>query len=165
MADGKAFIDSLRDAGGGFSRGAIKKIIPYGDNFLFVDRITTISAKYTEAEYYINPNLCFLSSHFVNFALMPGVLISEGFAQAGTVLIRYNLTNSQPRDILVCRVEDARFSTPAFPGDTLTYKVHLKTLGSRAARLEGDVDKKNHKIASFSVVLSIVDRKRYAGRH
>ena len=161
MADGKIFIDSLREPDGGLTQPAIKKIIPYGDDFLFVNRITKLSARDAEAEYYINPNLRFLRSHFVNFSLMPGVLISEGFAQAGTVLIRYNLSEPEGKDILVCRVEAARFKLPAFPGDTLTYKINLKNLGSRAARLAGEVSKDSCEIASFSIVLSIVDRKQF----
>ena len=161
MASGKIFIDSLRESDGSLSQDAIKKIIPYGDNFLFVNRITKLSANEAEAEYYIHPDLDFLGSHFVGFAIMPGVLISEGFAQTGTVLIRYNLPDSKNKDILVCRVNDIRFTYPAFPKDTLLYKVHLKTLGSRAARLAGEVCKENRKIASFSVILSIVDRKLF----
>lgn len=159
MDNGKVFIDSLMDSDGGLSQTAIKKIIPYDDDFLFVTRIRKLSTKEVEAEYYIQPKLIYLKSHFVGFPIMPGVLISEGFAQAGTILIRYNLKNSIEKDILVCKVEEGRFSSPAFPGETLIYKVDLKTLGSRAARLAGQVLKDNHKIATFSVVLSIVDRK------
>ena len=161
MNNGKLFIDSLLDSDNGLTQSAIKMIIPYDDDFLFVSRIRSLSTTDVEAEYYIGPDLIYLRSHFVGFPIMPGVLISEGFAQAGTILIRYNLKDTNEKDILVCKVEEGRFSHPAFPGETLVYQVHLKTLGTRAARLVGQVLKENRKIATFSVVLSIVDRTSF----
>ena len=42
MVDGKKRIDRLRGAGGGLDREAVRTILPYGDDFLFVDRVARL---------------------------------------------------------------------------------------------------------------------------
>ena len=163
VVEGKAFIDELRDGDGGLSREAIKTIIPYGDAFLFVDRVIALSGSQVEAEYFIKPNMPYLDSHFVDFPIMPGVLISEGCAQAGTVLVRYNLKNPQDNHLLVGRVEDARYYRPAFPEDMLNYQVTLTALGSHAARLEGQTCRGPDKISTFRLVMAIVKQQKLRG--
>ena len=102
-----------------------------------------------------------LQGHFVGFPIIPGALITEGFGQAGTILIRYNLEDHLTKDILVCRIEDARFLSPAFPGDTITYIVRLSTMNHRAARLEGNAMVKGEKISTYRMVMGIVDRSAF----
>lgn len=165
MIDGNKLVENLRGEDGGLSREAIKKLIPYGDAFLFVDRITTLTEKTVEAEYAIPRQLPFLEAHFVDFPIMPGALISEGCAQAGTVLVRSRLEDPQAYDLVVGRVEDARYFQPAFPGDTLNYKVELLALGSHAARLSGQTRRGEEKIASFRVVVAILRKEKLRSRN
>ena len=43
--------------------------------------------------------------------------MGEGMAQAGTLLVRYNLDEHEKYDILAFQIESARFPGPAQPGD------------------------------------------------
>ncbi len=159
MADAPSLIDDLRDAEGGLDRDAIKQIIPYGDAFLFVDSVTALTKSEVEACYDVVAGSAYLEAHFRDFPIMPGVLISEGCAQAGTILIRYNLDASQQaKDLFVARVEDARFFRPVFPGARLRYCLTLKTLGSRAARLVGEARVGDAIVAKYKIVMAIMDR-------
>ncbi len=151
-------IDSLRDKDGGISRENIKKIIPYDDQFFFVDKVVKLEQTEIESRFYINPDLTFLRSHFVGFPVMPAALISEGFGQTGTILVRYNLEDHLNKEILIYQIEDARFVAAAFPGDTLIYKVRIKTMDHRAARLEGETLVGKKKTSSCRIVLTILDR-------
>ncbi len=151
-------IDGLRDKDGGISRENIKKIIPYDDEFLFVDNVTKLEQAEIESQFHISPDMTFLQGHFVDFPIMPAVLISEGFGQSGTILVRYNLEDHLNKEILIYRIEDARFVAPAFPGDTLVHKVRIKTMDHRAARLEGETLVGKKKISSCRIVLTILDR-------
>lgn len=91
---------------------------------------------------------------------MPGVLIGEGMAQAGTLVVRYNLENHQTHDILAFQIESARFTRPARPGDHLQYRVRLIKLRRYVAKLEGEVLVGGREICKARMVLAIIERDK-----
>ena len=161
MNRGNPSIDGLRGEDGGLDRDAIGRILPYREPFLFVDKVVRLSSGEIEAEKRIDPSMEFLEGHFVGFPVMPATLIAEGFGQAGTILVRYNLDDHEAKEILACRIEDARFHSPAYPGETLTYRARLGTMDGRAARPEGEVSAGGRKVATFRVMVAIVERRAF----
>ena len=153
-------IDSLRDSNGCLDRAAIRSILPYGDDFLFVDEVTHLTEVEIEAGYTIPEESTFVGAHFEGLPIMPGVLIGEGMAQAGTLVVRYNLENHQTHDILAFQIENARFTRPARPGDHLQYRVRLIKLRRYVARLEGEVLVGGREICKARVVLAIIERDK-----
>ena len=139
MADTNSQIDRLRDSAGNLDRAAIRSILPYGDEFLFVDNVTKLTAEEVQASYTVPTAAPFIEAHFRGLPLMPGVLIGEGMAQAGTLIVRFNLEDHQKMDILAFQIESARFVGAAQPGDRLDYAVRLVRLRRQLARLEGEV--------------------------
>ena len=162
MPDSRSDIDRLRNPQGLLDRAALRSILPYGDEFLFVDRVTQLDHEQVEASYKIPSNSPFLLAHFRDLPLMPGVLMGEGMAQAGSLIIRYNLENHELFDILAFRIESARFSGPARPGDELEYRVRLLRFRRRLARLEGEVRNRGQKIVAARVELAVVERQQLA---
>ena len=152
-------IDGLADTHGRFDRAAVQSILPYGDDFLFVDEVTSLQEDLVEASYTIPSGSPYLQSHFDGLPLMPGVLIGEGMAQAGTLMVRYNLENHEEKDILAFQIESARFPGPAQPGDRLDYRVRLLKLRRRVARLEGQARVGDREVCKARIVLGIIDRK------
>ena len=159
MIDGKTRIDRLRDDDGGLDRPAIRAILPYGDEFSFVDRVTRLTEEDVETVFRIPDRAPYLDGHFRGLAVMPGALMSEAFAQAGSILVRYNLESTAETDIVGHHVESARFLSPALPGELLRFRVRLKTMSRRAARLEGEVAVGERKIGRMRVVVAIVKRE------
>ena len=154
-----AAFDELRDSDGRLGREAVRSILPYGDDFLFVDEVDSLSNDLIEANYTIPADSPYLRSHFVGLPLMPGVLVGEGMAQAGTLVVRYNLTNHREQDILAFQIENARFSSPAQAGDRLEYRVQLIKVRARVARLEGEVRVGQRQICKARIVLGIIGRE------
>jgi len=152
-------IDGLRDTHGRFDRDAIRSILPYGDDFLFVDEVSGLTEDRVEASYTIPAGSPYLRAHFAGLPLMPGVLVGEGMAQAGALMVRYNLENHLDKDILAFQIESARFSGPAQPGDRLDYRVRLLNLRSPVARLEGEAFVGDREVCKARIVLGIIDRK------
>jgi 3-hydroxyacyl-[acyl-carrier-protein] dehydratase len=152
-------IDELIDADGRLDRAALRSILPYGDAFLFVDEVTSLSLESVEASFTIPGDAAYIQAHFRGLPLMPGVLIGEGMAQAGTVMVRYNLDRHQDRDLLAFQIESARFSSPAQPGDRLDYSLRLLKLRRRVARLEGETRVGEREVCKARIVLGIVDRE------
>lgn len=159
MPDGRELIDSLKGADGRLDRQALRTILPYGDDFLFVDSVTRLTDREVDATFRIPPDSPYVRSHFVGLPLMPGALICEGVAQAGTIIVRYNLESPADKDILAFQVESARFPSAARPGDSLRYRVRLLTMSSRAARLEGEAEVDDRVVCKARVVVGITDRK------
>ena len=152
-------IDALADGHGHFDRAAVQAILPYGDDFLFVDGVTSLTNDSIEAHYTIPADSAYIGAHFTDLPLMPGVLVGEGMAQAGTLMIRYNLENHRDKDILAFQIESARFPSPAQPGDRLDFSVRLLQLRRRVARLEGEARVGDREVCTARIVLGIVDRE------
>lgn len=164
MADGRSLIDPLRHPDGSLDRSAIRKILPYGEDFLFVDRVTRLSQDEVEAWYHIPTDAPFIRAHFLGLPLMPGALIGEAMAQAGTLLIRYNLEAPHNRDVVALQVEKMRFLEPALPGDNLRFHVNLRTMNRRAARLEGEVRVGERLVSKGRIVVGILEREAFRSR-
>jgi len=159
MADSSLAIDRLRDPDGSLDRDALRQILPYGEAFLFIDRVIRLESSEVEALYLIPRSAPFVEAHFIGLPLMPGVLIGEGMAQAGTVMVRYNLEQHASKDLLAFQIDNARFLAPALPGDTLRYHVKLTNLRSTAARMEGQVFVGDRCVCKAQMVLAVVERR------
>jgi 3-hydroxyacyl-[acyl-carrier-protein] dehydratase len=164
MPNGRELIDSLKRSDGQLDRRALRTILPYGDDFLFVDSVTRLTDREVDATFRIPPDSPYVQSHFVGLPLMPGALICEGLAQAGTVIVRYNLESPADKDILAFQVESARFPSAALPGQVLRYRVRLQTMSRRAARLEGEAEVDDRIVCKARVVVGITDRKDLEAR-
>ena len=154
-ATGRDLIEGLRAADGSLDRAAISTLLPYGDEFLFVDAVSRIGPREIEASYRVPTDAPYLRAHFRELAVMPGALIAEGWAQAGTLVVRYHLEDPAAKLVVALQIERARFSRPAFPGDTLVYEARLGSRDSRAARLEGEVRVAGRRVARLQVVVGI----------
>lgn len=159
MAESSSHIDQLRDGRGRLDRSAIRTILPYGEDFLFIDRVERLTASQIEASYTIRPELPFLRAHFEGLPIMPGSLVGEALAQAGTLLVRYNLEDHRGCDLLAYQIDAARFPAPAQPGDTLRLQARLTNLRRRAARLDGQATVGRRRVCTARLVLAIVERE------
>ncbi|MBI1744799.1 3-hydroxyacyl-ACP dehydratase FabZ [Candidatus Acetothermia bacterium] len=99
---------------------AIKEILPHRYPFLLVDRVLEMNATQVRALKNVTINEPYFAGHFPQEAVMPGVLILEGLAQAAGLLV------SQGRAQLIgylVGVDKARFRRKVIPGDQLLYEV------------------------------------------
>lgn len=159
----RAGIDALRGPAGELDRAALLSILPYGEEFLFVDSVGSLSPESVEATFRIPEDASYLRAHFRELPVMPGALVAEGCAQTGTLLVRYNLEDHATKVVLGIQIDRARFPAPASPGETLTYTMRLRALDSRAARLEGEAHAADRRIATLRVVVGIMDEAAFRG--
>ena len=141
----------------------IKKIIPYDEPFLWVDEIENIEGnritgfKQTALE---DP---YFKGHFVDFPIMPGVLIVEGIAQTGTILLRKQMGDDHKKNLLLAyQVRSAIFYKPIFPGDKIKYQVELLGFyGFKIANFRGEafVGEERKCEARFSV--AVIDKDEF----
>jgi NAD(P)H-dependent flavin oxidoreductase YrpB (nitropropane dioxygenase family)/3-hydroxymyristoyl/3-hydroxydecanoyl-(acyl carrier protein) dehydratase len=109
-----------------YSKDQIKAIIPYDEPFLWVDEIEKIEGDYITGCKKTSPDDPYFKGHFVDFPIMPGVLVVEGIAQTATVLLRQKLGKDHGKNhLLAYQVRNASFISPIMPGARIKYKVQL----------------------------------------
>jgi len=104
----------------------IKKIIPYAEPFLFVDEAEIISENEIKGAYQTKPDDYYFKGHFVDFKIMPGVLVVEAIAQLSTILLRKKIgENHKNYHFLAYDVRSVQFLKPIFPGEKIILKAEV----------------------------------------
>lgn len=101
----------------------VKEIIPYQEPFLFVHGVEEITDNTISGFYQTAKDDYYFKGHFVDFPIMPGVLVIEALAQLSTVLLRKKIGQGHKNfHFLAFDVKGAQFYKPIFPGDKIILK-------------------------------------------
>ena len=125
-----------------FDRDAITALVPHRDPFLFIDEITEFEkAVRIVAITTITGDEPFFAGHFPDLPIMPGVLLIEAMAQAGVVLYTLSMDENEDerRQTKFLGQVEARFITPAYPGDCLEIDLRVVKLMKGAIAVKGAV--------------------------
>ena len=127
------------------NKDQIKKIIPYSEPFLWVDEVESIEGDTIIAYKHTSLKDPHFKGHFVDLPIMPGVLVVEGIAQTGTILLRKKMgENHKDKHLLAYQVRSAQFYKPIFPGDKIKYEVNLLGFyGGKVANFKAEAFVKN----------------------
>jgi len=145
------------------NKDQIKKIIPYQEPFLFIDEVEEIGENTISGFYQTAIDDYYFKGHFVDFKIMPGVLVIEALAQLSTIFLRKKLGEIHKKyHLLAYDVRGVQFYKPIFPGNKIILKdeilslIENKTAHVKGQALVGD-DLKCE--ARFSV--AIVDKEEF----
>ncbi|MFA5080436.1 MAG: nitronate monooxygenase [Candidatus Paceibacterota bacterium] len=143
-----------------YSKDKIKELIPYDDPFLWVDEIEKIEDNYIVGYKQTSIDDNYFKGHFVDFHLMPGVLVVEGIAQTGTILLRQKLgKSSDKKHLLAYQVRSALFYEIILPGSKIEYRVRLLSVhNEKIANFVGEVYCKNNKKCEVRFSVAIIDK-------
>lgn len=144
-----------------YSKEQIKEIIPYSEPFLWVDQVEEISPQKIIAYKQTSEDEEYFKGHFVDFAIMPGVLVVEGIAQAGTILLRKKLGEEHKKfHLLAYQVRSAFFYEPIFANDKIKYDVRLlSVIDSKIANFLGYGYVNERKKCEVRFSVAIIDKK------
>ncbi|WP_214268487.1 3-hydroxyacyl-ACP dehydratase FabZ [Staphylococcus pseudoxylosus] len=121
-----------------FDYNEIKEIIPHRQPFLLIDRVVEYEAgERCVAIKQVSGNEPFFQGHFPDYAVMPGVLITESLAQTGAVAI-LNSEENKGKLALFAGIDKCRFKKQVTPGDTLKLEVEI-------TKMRGPIGKGNAK--------------------
>ena len=114
----------------------IKEAIPHRYPFLLVDRILElVPGERILGLKNVTADEPFFAGHFPRFPVMPGVLIIEGLAQTGAVLM---LRDAGPGQLpFFGGIDKARFRRQVVPGDQLLLEVTVLQRRTGSCRLRG----------------------------
>lgn len=144
-----------------YSKEQIKEIIPYREPFLWVDEIESINGDTIIGYKETFSNDEYFKGHFVNFPIMPGVLVVEGIAQTGTLLLREKIgKDHKEKHLLAYQVRSALFYEPIWPGDKIKYKVKLLGIyNSKIANFLGEAFVFDNKKCEVRFSVAVMDKK------
>jgi UDP-3-O-[3-hydroxymyristoyl] N-acetylglucosamine deacetylase/3-hydroxyacyl-[acyl-carrier-protein] dehydratase len=142
-----------------FDINAIKRILPHRYPFLLVDKI--IDFKMDEkivGMKNVTANEPFFEGHFPGQPVMPGVLILEGMAQTGGILLLNGVDNPGDKLVLFMAINNAKFRKPVVPGDQLVFELDMVTRKSRVCQMNGKAFVDGALVAEAEMLASIVTR-------
>ena len=96
--------------------------------------------------------------HFPGHPIMPGVLIIEGMAQAGGIMLLNQLDNPQDYVAYFASIDNVKFRKPVMPGDTLRYELSVISLKRSLAKMHGDTYVNGEKVAEGDFMAMITKR-------
>jgi len=116
----------------------IQSILPHRYPLLLVDRVLEIEPKKRiVAIKNVTINEQFFLGHFPGRPVMPGVLLIEGLAQAGGLLVLHDLAQRDGKLLYFAGIEEAKFRRPVVPGDQIRYEVEVLRLRSTFCKVAG----------------------------
>lgn len=150
-----------RSPGGGpvLESDQILGYLPHRYPFLLVDRVMEFEPeRRIVAIKNVTINEPFFEGHFPGHAIMPGVLIVEGMAQAGGLLLMNALEDPSSKVVYFMALDDVRFRRPVRPGDTLEFEVELVQFRKRVFRMRGVSRVDGRVVAEGLMMAQLVDR-------
>jgi beta-hydroxyacyl-ACP dehydratase FabZ len=136
----------------------ILDVLPHRYPFLLVDRIVELEEK-TRAVGIKNVtiNEPFFQGHFPGHPVMPAVLVVEGMAQVGAVMLLASMPDRHRKLIYFTGIDEARFRRPIVPGDQIRYELKVLKLKSRTCRMKGEAYVEGQLAAEAEILSALVD--------
>ncbi|MBI2650080.1 beta-hydroxyacyl-ACP dehydratase [Candidatus Woesearchaeota archaeon] len=158
-------INEFKDSKGEIDKDGIKKIIPYQEPFLFIDKVLSLSNNRIVAIKDITGDEDLFKGHFVDFPIMPGALTVEGMGQAATLLARSNILNHYEKDVLAFKLKEVKFMAPIIPPAQLRFEIDLIAQDERGAILQGKAFIKEDLVAEALLMLAIVNKAEFRAKY
>ena len=137
----------------------IQKILPHRPPFLMVDNILEIERlKRIVGLKSVSINESYFQGHFPGKPIMPGVLIIEGMAQTGGLLLLLEIPDRDKKLLYFAAVDEARFRRPVVPGDQLRMEVTVLKWRTTFCKLHAVATVNGEVAAEATLRCMLVDR-------
>ena len=144
-----------------FDINDIIKVLPHRYPFILIDRIEiTEPGERLIALKNMTINEPFFQGHFPGQPVMPGVLILEIMAQAGSFLMLSQVEDPFTTNMFFSAVEKTKFRKPIVPGDQLMVHMTLARKKLNLCKFHGVCKVDDEVVAEAFFSANLVDRAR-----
>ena len=140
----------------------IIKLLPHREPMLLIDELVDIKKlQSATAIMNVKKDAFYVSGHFPENPVMPGVLIVEAFGQAAAALTAHGIDKKEYENKLVflMSVEKARFRNPVIPNCKLILKIEAIRSHGKVWKYKGEAFVDDKKMADAIWSATIVDKK------
>ena len=124
---------------------AVTDLIPHRPPFLFVDEIASESPDGLVATRTWRADEDFYKGHYPGAPITPGVLLCEAVFQTAAcfMALKARAAGGKPGEgvPLIAKINDVRFRSPVYPGDTILLEVKQKDAIGGFTMLSGSIKK------------------------
>jgi len=128
--------------------------------YLLIDKIKEIEVK---KKIYAIKNIALSEDifvdHFFGFPVMPGAMLIECLAQAGTALLE--VSYKFKKKALLVIVEQAKFRSLIRPGDQLSIEGELISLDSDSAQMEGKIKREDMVVMTARLIFALREANEF----
>jgi len=136
----------------------ILEVLPHRFPMLLVDRILeVIPGKSCIGLKNVTINEAFFEGHYPGNPIMPGVLIIEAMAQAGSVILLAD-PKFKGRVPIIGAIDNVKLKKPVTPGDALISEVELLWLKGSVGRLRAQATVDGQLCASMELTFMMVSK-------
>jgi 3-hydroxyacyl-[acyl-carrier-protein] dehydratase len=129
--------------------------LPHGPSFRFLDQLTELTpGSEGRGVYQVRGNEDFLSGHFPENPMMPGVILIEAIAQLGGVVVQTDPGSLPMVDVRLTGIRAAKILGAAVPGDLLEIRARVEGRMGGLVQIEGEVCGPLGQLATAKVTLS-----------
>jgi 3-hydroxyacyl-[acyl-carrier-protein] dehydratase len=138
----------------------IQKVLPHRYPFLMIDGILEIERlKRIVAIKNVTINEAHFQGHFPRQPVMPGVLILEGMAQAGGLLLLLEIPDRENKLLFLAAVDGVRFRRPVVPGDQMRIEVKVLKWRGDFCKIEGRATVNGQLASEATLMCKMIDRE------
>ncbi len=138
----------------------IQSVLPHRYPMLLVDRVLELEpGKRIVAIKSVTINEPYFEGHFPGQPVVPGVLLVEGMAQAGGILLLHDVEDRENKLLYFMSIDRARFRRPVVPGDRIRYEVEILRMRATTCKLKGRATVDGEVAAEAVCMSAMVDRE------
>ena len=128
--------------------------------YLLIDRIEYLEVnKFIRAVKSVALSEDVFHDHFFGYPVMPGALLIESLAQAGTALLEYSAKFK--KKALLVMVDQAKFRKMVRPGDQLSVRGTIVSINQRSARMDGEIRITDNLVMNARLTFALDDADRF----